>query len=159
MKFGMKLDMGIDEKGFTRLEKLSFDAYNEQDFPISAIKKYTMRTGHYPERILVDQIYRNRTNLAYCKQHEIRTSRPALGRPEKHSPVEKMQAYSDSVDRIEVEKGFSIAKRCYDLGLIQAKPDTTTRSSFALSIIAMNVDYFTSLHFFLFLISMFSRYD
>ena len=158
-EFGAKLDMSIDEKGFARLEKLSFDAYNEQDVLISAIKKYKMRTGHYPERILVDKIYRNRTNLAYCKQHGIRISGPALGRPKKLSLEEKMQAYNDSVDRIEVERGFSLAKRCYGLGLIRTKLDTTTRSSIALSIIAMNVDYLTSVHFYLFLISMLSRYD
>ena len=144
---------------FARLEKLSFDAYNEQDVLISSIKKYKMRTGHYPERILVDQIYRNRTNLAYCRGHGIRISGPALGRPKKLSPEERMQAYNDSVDRIEVERGFSLAKRCYGLGLIRTKLDTTTRSSIALSIIAMNVDYLTSVHFCLFLISMFSRYD
>ena len=158
-EFGAKLDMSIDENGFARLEKLSFDAYNEQDVLISAIKKYKMRTGHYPERILVDQIYRNRTNLAYCKQHGIRISGPALGRPKKLSLEEKMQAYNDSVDRIEVERGFSLAKRCYGLGLIRTKLDITPRSSIALSIIAMNVDYLTSVHFCLFLISMFSRYD
>ncbi len=84
-EFGAKLDMSIDENGIARLEKLSFDAYNEQDVLISAIKKYKMRTGRYPERILVDQIYRNRTNLAYCKQHGIRISGPALGRPKKLS--------------------------------------------------------------------------
>lgn len=78
--------MSIGEKGYDRLEKLSFDTYNEQDVLISAIKKYKMRTGHYPERILVDQIYRNRTNLAYGKQHGIRISGPVLGRPKNYLP-------------------------------------------------------------------------
>lgn len=35
---------------------------------------------------------------------------------------------------------LALAKRCYGLGLIRTKLDTTTRSSICLSIIAMNVD-------------------
>ena len=42
------------------------------------IEQYKHRTGHYPERILADKIYRNRNNLAYCKERSIRLSGPAL---------------------------------------------------------------------------------
>ena len=54
VEFGANLDMSIDETGFARLEQLSFDAYNESDVLIESIKKYHQRTGHYPERVLVD---------------------------------------------------------------------------------------------------------
>ena len=141
VEFGAKLDMSIDETGFARLERLSFDAYNESDVLIESIKKYHQRTGHYPERVLVDQIYRNRNNRAFCKEHNIRISGPALGRPKQETDAIRKQAYTDNTDRIEVERGFSLAKRCYGLGLIRTKLDTTTRSSIALSILAMNVDY------------------
>ena len=157
-EFGAKLDMSIDEHGIARLEKLSFDAYNEADVLITAIERYHDRTGHYPERVLVDQIYRNRANRSFCKEHNIRISGPALGRPKKMSRDEKKQAYHDNTDRIEVERGFSLAKRCYGLGLIHTKLDTTTRSSIALSIIAMNLDRLTADTFFAILISIFSRY-
>ena len=157
-EFGAKLDMSIDEKGFARLEKLSFDAYNESDVLITAIERYRDRTGHYPERVLVDQIYRKRANLNYCKSHEIRICGPALGRPKKMTLDEKKQAYRDNTDRIEVERGFSLAKRCYGLGLIHTKLDTTTRSSIALSIIAMNLDRITEATFFEILISVILRY-
>ncbi len=157
-EFGAKLDMSIDEKGIARLERLSFDAYNECDVLIGAIENYHERTGHYPERVLVDQIYRNRNNRDYCKKHDIRISGPALGRPKKFSKEEKLQAYNDNTDRIEVERGFSLAKRCYGMGLIRTKLDTTTRSSIALSILAMNINHLAAVHLWLFLISMFSRY-
>ena len=75
------------------------------------------------------------------------------------SPNIMALAYSDNIDRIEVERGFSLAKRCYGLGSIRTKLDTTTRSSIALSIIAMNVDRLTEVHVVLFLISIFSRYN
>lgn len=158
VEFGAKLDMSIDETGFARLERLSFDAYNESDVLIESIKKYHQRAGHYPERVLVDQIYRNRNNRAFCKEHNIRISGPALGRPKQETDAIRKQAYTDNTDRIEVERGFSLAKRCYGLGLIRTKLDTTTRSSIALSILAMNVDYLARCPFLLFLILKFSRY-
>ena len=88
-EFGIQLDMSLDEHGFARLEKSSFDAYNEADVLIGSIERCHERTGHYPERVLVDQIYRNRKNISYCKTHGIRISGPALGRPKQQTIVEK----------------------------------------------------------------------
>ena len=140
VEFGAKLDMSIDERGIARLEKLSFDPYNEQDVLITAIENYRKRTGHYPQRVLVDQIYRNQKNRAYCKSRKIRISGKALGRPKKNpTSEEKKIANQDNTDRIEVERGFSLAKRCFGMGLITTKLDITTRSSIALSILAMNL--------------------
>ena len=138
-EFGAKLDLSIDNAVMARIEKQSFDAYNESDVLIGAAENYHQRTGSYPQRILADKIYRNRKNLTFCKEHGIRLSGPALGRPKKDPAADKKQDYTDAVDRIEVERSFSLAKRCYGLGLIRTKLDTTTRSSIALSIIAMNV--------------------
>lgn len=157
VEFGAKLDLSIDENGIARLERLSFDAYNESDVLITAVENYKSRTGHYPERVLVDQIYRNRTNRVFCSEHGIRISGPALGRPKKDNKVDKKQEYIDNNDRIEVERAFSLAKRRYGLGLITAKLDTTTRSSIALSIIAMNVNRLTVVSFAQILVSLFSR--
>ena len=140
-EFGAKFDMSIDDHGMARIEKLSFDAYNENEVLQDAVERYKGRTGHYPEKVLVDKIYRSRKNLAYCKEHGITISGPALGRPKKNIPAEeKLQAYQDAVDRIEVERDFSLAKRCFGLGLIVTKLDETTRGSISLSIIAMNLD-------------------
>ena len=106
----------------------------------------------------MDQIYRNRSNRDYCKQHGIRISGPALGRSKQLSKEEKIQAYNDNTDRIEVERGFSLAKRCYGMGLIRTRLDITTRSSIALSILAMNINHLVAVHFWHYLISMLSRY-
>jgi len=132
-EFGAKLDLSIDECGMARLEKLSFDAYNESGVLIGAIERYRERTGHYPERALADKIYRNRENLAFCRLHGIRLSGPSLGRPKKNAMVDKKSEYVDNADRVEVERSFSLAKRCYGLGKIMTKRDVTTRSSIALS--------------------------
>ena len=108
--------------------------------------------------MLVDKIYRNRKNLAYCKGHGVRISGPALDRAKKETIAEKKQSYRDNTDRIEVERRFSLAKRCYGLGLIRTKLDTTTRSSIDLSILAINLKHLTRSVFLLIMISIFSRY-
>ena len=74
----------------------------------TAIANYKERTGHYPERVLADQIYRNRDNILYCNEHGIRLSGKRLGRPKKDadSKAEKKIAYMDNTDRIEVERKF-----------------------------------------------------
>lgn len=156
-EFGAKFDMSIDDYGMARIEKLSFDAYNENEVLQDAIERYKDRTGHYPEKVLADKIYRSRKNLAYCKEHGIKISGPALGRPKKNIPAEeKLQAYQDAVDRIEVERDFSLAKRCFGLGLIVTKLDETTRGSISLSIIAMNLDRLLRLSLDLFLLLVFN---
>lgn len=109
VEFGAKLDLSIDENGIARLERLSFDAYNESDVFITAVENYKSRTGHYPERVLVDQIYRNRTNRAFCSEHGIRISGPALGRPKKDNKVDKKQEYIIKVKN--VSKVYKINKR------------------------------------------------
>ena len=113
------------------------------DVLIGAVERYAKREGHYPERVLVDQIYRNRKNLAYCKEHGIRMSGPLLGRPKKDSIVRKEErklAYRDNTDRIAVERAFALAKHSYGLGLITARLDATTKNAIAMSVLAMNVD-------------------
>ena len=126
-EFGAKLDLSVDEHGMARLEKLSFDAYNESDVLKTALENYRERTGHYSERALADQIYRNRDNINFCKKRHIRLSGKALGRPKKTPAADKKTEYQDNVDRIEVERKFSLAKRKFGLGLIRTKLEDTTK--------------------------------
>lgn len=105
--------MSLANNGMARIEMQSFDAYNESDVLISAIKRHYERTGYYPERILADNIYRNCKNLAYCKEHGLRLSGPALGPTEENPTAERKLIYADAVGRIEIERGFSLTKRCY----------------------------------------------
>lgn len=122
-----------------REEKFSFDAYNESKALKTAVENYTQRTGHYPERILVDKIYRIRTDLDFCKEHGIRISGKRLGRP-KQPTTDKKTEYTDNTDRIEVERKFTFAKRKYGLGLLYTKLKNTTETSLILLVITINVD-------------------
>ena len=145
VEFGAKFDMSLDSLGMARIEKLSFDAYNENEVLQTAAENYKRRTGKYPERILADKIYRNRNNLSYCRERGIRLSGPALGRPPKNQKIDRKLEYIDNADRVAVERAFSLAKRCFGLGRIRTKLDHTTRSSIALSVIAMNIDRLTDI--------------
>ena len=139
VEFGAKLDLSIVD-GLGRIEKISFEAYNESEVLQDVIDRYYQREGHYPERVLADKIYRNRANLQYCKSKGIRLSGPSLGRPKKDPSVDKRTEYIDNADRVEVERAFSLSKRSFGIGLIRTRLEGTTRSSIALSIIAMNID-------------------
>jgi len=139
VEFGAKFDLSLDDKGFGRIEKISYDAYNEGMVLIEAINRFKDRMGHYPERVLADQIYRTRENRGFCKQHGIRLSGPKLGRPSNTSKEDKKQEYQDNTDRIEVERAFSLSKRCYGLGLIRTKLYETTLTAIALSVFVTNL--------------------
>ena len=139
VEFGAKYDVSVDEKGHVRLEKVSFTPYNECTIFVDAIERYYKRTGHYPERVLVDQIYRTRENRKYCKDHGIRMSGPKLGRPKANEPKQTKQEYQDNVDRIEVERFFSVDKRCSGAGLIMTKLEETSLCSIALSVFVTNL--------------------
>jgi IS5 family transposase len=121
VEFGVKFDLSVDDNGLGRIEKISYDAYNESTVLIEAVERFRERTGHYPERLLADQIYRTRDNRNFCKTHGIRLSGPKLGRPSlaMQSAKEKKQEYQDNTDRIEVERSFSLSKRCYGMDLIR----------------------------------------
>lgn len=138
VEFGAKYDVSIDEKGHARLEKLSFDAYNESTIFADAMNRYKERTGHYPKRVLADQIYRTRDNRNFCKKHNIAMSGPKLGRPSKDKKSSKAE-YQDNTDRIEVERFFSVGKRCNGAGLIMTKLEETTLSSIAMSVLVTNL--------------------
>lgn len=138
VEFRAKLDISVCD-GWTQLEVLSFDAYNEASNLKAMAERYRERTGRYPSRILADKIYRNRDNLSYCKLHHIRLSGPALGRPKKDENRDKKRDYLDECERVEVERRFSLAKRKCGLGLIVTKLEETISHSIAMSVVVLNL--------------------
>lgn len=139
VEFGAKFDLSLDSEGYGRIEKISFEAYNESACLIEAVERFKDRSGHYPERVLADQIYRTRENRNYCKEHGIRLSGPKLGRPSAAAKADKKQEYQDNTDRIEVERSFSLSKRCYGMSCITTKLEETQLTSIALSVFVTNL--------------------
>ena len=138
VEFGAKLDISV-VNGWTRLECVSFDAYNEAGNLPAMAERFQKREGHYPSRILADKIYRNRENLRFCKERGIRLSGPALGRPKKDEARDKTQDFLDECERVEVERRFSLAKRKCGLGLIVTKLRQTIAHSVAMSVLVLNL--------------------
>ena len=137
-EFGAKLDISV-VNGWTRLESYSFNAYNESGNLQEIVERFKEREGHYPERVLADKIYRTRENLRYCKEHNIRMSGPALGRPKRTTEYDAKQAHTDECERVEVERRFSLAKRKCGMGLVRAKLEETAAHVLAMSVLVLNL--------------------
>lgn len=141
-EFGAKFEVILDEHGYARVTRISFEAFNESGQLREALIQYHERTGRWPKRVLVDQIYRTRVNIAFCKEHGIRLSGPKLGRPKKEenqSPSDRKVSYKDNTDRIGVERFFSLGKRCNGMGLITTRLEETTINVITLSVLVTNL--------------------
>jgi len=139
-EFGAKLSLSVID-GFSFVDRLSWDNYNESLDLVEQIETYHRRFGFYPESVHADQIYRNLRNRAYCKQHGIRLSGPPLGRrPQTVSADDKKQAITDEAVRNTVEGKFGQGKRRFGLGRIMAKLASTSAAQISLSFLVMNLE-------------------
>ena len=125
-----------------RLEHVGFEPYNECTILQDVVNRYKERTGHYPKRVLVDLVYRTRENRAFCEGRGIEMQKRKPGRRPKDAKerrkLEKKERRNDA-DRIEVERFFSVEKRCCGAGLIMTKLSETTLGSIALSVLVANL--------------------
>jgi IS5 family transposase len=150
VEFGAKISISITGEGFTFLDRLSYDPYNEgEDLKTQAIA-YRRRYGHYQEVICADQIYRTRSNRAFRQSHGIRLSGPRPGRP-KNDPelvaAEKQQFIEDQRQRNAVEGKIGQGKRRFGLGLIREKLPATQGSTIGLNVLVMNLEKLLELLF------------
>ena len=136
-EFGQKIALSVVE-GYTFIERQSFDNFNEGITLIESAERYKDLHGCYPEVIQADRIYRNRNNLAYCKEKGIRLSGPRLGRPGKEAERDRKIEYQDSCERIIIEGRIGISKRRLGLDLIMAYLQETARTEAALNVLCMN---------------------
>lgn len=139
VEFGAKIAISLVD-GYARMEKLSWDNFNESMTLKAAVEAYVQRYGCYPEAILADQIYRNRENLRFCKQNGIRLSGPSLGRPKKDEEQDRNQARQDASARNAIEGKFGEGKRSYGLGRIRARLRETSETVIALQLLVMNLE-------------------
>ena len=141
-EFGAKISISVVD-GWSFLDTINFDAYNEGTELISQIEQYKTRFGYYPESAHADKIYRNKENRAYCKKHGIRISGPCLGRPPKDVNLRKEQKEiqrQDEAVRNAVEGRFGVAKRRYKLDRILTKIKGSSKTLIALIFMVMNME-------------------
>ena len=127
---------------YARVERISFEAFNEVGDFFKAVEGYRDHYGCYPERVLVDKIYRNRETIAWCKERGIQITGPALGRPPKDLEITKQakkQEYQDICDRNIVEGEFGVGKRAYGLNRIMAHLPETSVCVIGVALLCMNL--------------------
>jgi hypothetical protein len=150
VEFGARISISVTGKGFTFLDRLSFDPYNEGEDLKAQARAYRRRYGHYPKVICADQIYRTRANRAFCLRHGIRLSGPRLGRPKSDPELlaeEQRQFLDDQRQRNAVEGKIGQGKRRFGLGLIREKMPVTQGSTIALNVLVMNLEKLLELLF------------
>ncbi len=165
VEFGAKINVSLHQ-GYGRIDRLSWNPFNEGIDLIKSVENYRSFYGHYPEVVQVDGIYLSRDNRHWLKSKGIRHSGQPLGRPPKQqkSAYEKAKDKKEAAERNQIEGAFGYGKRKYGLNLILAKTQKTSESWIAAILVVMNLQRFfkESLFSFLFtgkkvLINLFSK--
>ena len=141
VEFGAKVAISMVD-GYARIERLSWDPFNETTTLIDSIERYRLREGAYPERILADKIYRTRETLAYCKKHGIRMSGPKLGRPPADKNEFRAQCLAERMEAKErnaIEGEFGVGKRRYNLDRLTARLKESSEAQTHLIFLSMNL--------------------
>lgn len=141
VEFGAKLSLSLID-GYSYLDHISWDAYNESTFLTEQIDSYYLRFGYYPQWVSADKIYGSRENRRYMKSLGINYSGQALGRPKMLTADQKKiirKRKKINRQRSTVEGKFGEAKRRYDLGCVKAKLPETSESWIAAVIFSMNI--------------------
>lgn len=142
VEFGAKLAISV-VNGFSFMENLSFNAFNEGVTLIESLENFRQRFGFYPKELFADKIYRNRENLRFCKKNGIRFSGPPLGRPPKNEELLREQLRQERKDtgiRNAVEGKFGEGKRLYSLNRIMAHLEETSETVIAMQLLVMNLE-------------------
>ena len=138
-EFGAKLTASLID-GYTRIERLSWEAYSEAgDLPLIC-ERFKERNGHYPEAVLAAKLFRNRENLRYCAERGIRLSGPRLGRPCKNLDPEWLkQELADNSARNAIEGKFGQCKRRFSMGRVMARLQASSETVIAITILTANL--------------------
>ena len=151
VEFGAKISVSL-VNGFSFVDRISWDSYNESGDLISQIENYHNRFGLYPKSVHADQIYRTRKNHRYCKEKGIRLCGPPLGRPKKVTEANACELKQqrrihrqDEIDRIAIEGKFGQGKRRFTLDRIMAKLARTSEATIVISFIVMNLERILSI--------------
>lgn len=133
VEFGAKIQVTL-MNGYAFLDDLSWEAFNEGTCLMTSVEKYKTRFGYYPEEVLVDKIYCNRSNRVALKELGIKLRAKPLGRP-KAVDVEHVRPG----ERNPIEGKFGQAKTAYGMNRIKARLQQTSQSWIATIILVLNL--------------------
>ena len=140
-EFGAKVELSMSN-GYARVEEIRWDAYNEATTLKASVERYREDTGKYPKRILADKIFRNRENLAWCKERGIRLNGPRLGRPPKDRVQyleERALERQESGERNEIEGCIGVCKSRYGLELVTMRLKHTSEVAIHVAVLTRNL--------------------
>jgi len=129
-EFGSKINIS-EVDGFCRIDRLSWDQFNEAMDLENQVERFKDFYGCYPKVLLGDQIYLNRSNRKYLKEKNIAIYGKPLGRPPKNPTETSQQKYikkKKAAKRNNVEGKFGQGKRGYGLNNIKARLSETSES-------------------------------
>ena len=120
---------------------MSWDNFNESGDLKAQVEAYYKFTGHYPDSVHADRIYRTRENRAWCHEKGIRISGPPLGRPPSHvSQEKKRQALEDDRIRNAIEGKFGACGNEDSVStLVMTKLDNTSQTAIAITFLVVNL--------------------
>lgn len=133
VEFGAKLTVSLKD-GFSRIEKHSWENFNESTLLKDHVIHFFNTHGVYPKVVAADKIYHNERNNKFCEEHGIKMTLAMM-------PVELVDEEHPSKSiRNAIEGKFGEAKRRYSLARIMAKLDITSKSVVGVIIIIMNLE-------------------
>lgn len=139
VEFGAKIGVSI-VNGYTYVDHLSWDAYNESTDLIPQIELYKKRFGMLPKEVQADKLYLGAANRKFLKDSNIDCYNHPLGRPPKEEndahAADKTRAIGE---RNEIEATFGTTKRVYRANDIRAKLDETADTWIGACFFAKNV--------------------
>jgi len=144
VEFGAKIGVSLRE-GYSRIDTLSWEAYNESTDLQKQCENYKNLFGYYPELVQVDGIYLNRENRKWLKDRNIRTTGKSLGRPlkEELTTYQKRKRKKEEAERNHIEGKFGQGKNGYNLNKIRARLQDTSESWIAGIFFIMNLVRFS----------------
>ena len=134
VEFGSKVNVSMMD-GFSFIDYLSWDAYNEDQYLEDSVEKYKQTHGYYPAEVLADPIYCTRENRKKMKEKGIKLIAKPLGRAEK----EAVEDYVRPDERNLIEGKFGQGKIRYGLNCTQAKLKNTSESWIASTFVVLNL--------------------
>jgi len=145
VEFGPKFTVDL-QNGFAKIDRFSWDAYNESEDLIPAVENYYEQKGYYPESVNADTIFGTQANRKYLDLKGIKFIGKPLGRPKKVTEenkkelaTEKRKRQKEYRERIPIEGKFGQGKNGYDLGYVRARTSKTSESWIGAILFVMNI--------------------
>ena len=139
VEFGAKVGASI-VNGYTYVDHVSWDAYNESSDLGMQLELYKRRFGMLPREIQADKLCLGKENRKHIKSCHVNCYNRPLGRPPKEENDTHAEDKKRAIgERNEMEGTFGTTKRVYRANDIRAKLDQTADTWIGACFFAKNI--------------------